>query len=102
MFAVKVRAPAAEEAVMLLTVATRLSVRVIGTEMVLLPVPTTAGTEIVAGPASFSSNISVPQAPVVMEVVRLVAASCLKVIEPTDWGPSAVIVRLFVWAGLKL
>src|ERR1041384_7684604 len=70
--------------------------------MVLLPVPTTAGTEIVAGPASVSSNISVPLAPVVMEVVRLVAASWLKVIEPTVWGPSAVIVRLFVWAGLKL
>ena len=46
--AVRLSAPAADVAVVLLTWATRLSVSVMGAEIVLLPVPTAAGTVMVA------------------------------------------------------
>src|SRR2546423_4253623 len=98
--AVRFSAPAGGVAVVLSTWATRLSVSVMGAEMVLLPVPTAAGTLMVAGPAPASSKVMEPEVPVVMELVKALAASLLNTIEPTVWAASAVMVRLAVWAGL--
>src|ERR1041385_296778 len=99
--AVKFSAPAADDAVMLFTVATSESARNIGAEIVLFPVPTAAGTAMAAGPIPVSSNASVPLAPVVSDIVNAFAPSLLKVIEPTTCGASTVTVRLAVCAGLN-
>jgi len=85
-----------------LTVATRESVKVIAAEMVKFPVPVAAGTLMVAGPLSVSSKVSDPLVPVVNEVVKALAASLLKVMEPTFWAASSVTVRFAVCAGLEL
>src|SRR2546426_421057 len=98
--AVRLSAPAVEDAVVLSTAATRVSFSVIGAEMVKFPVPSAAGTLIIAGPAPIASKSTPPVVPVMMEVVNALVWSLLRTADPTVCTASAVTVRLAVWAGL--